>query len=209
MLTLHHLAYSRSLRVLWLLEELGTEFELVSYDRTSEGRAPPELAKIHPLGKSPVIVDGELVLAESSAILRYIDGKYGSGSLTPPTGTNAHATHDEWLDYVEGSAALPIMISLLGKRAGGLSEGMQAFADRQIKTTLAYIASGIGAGPFLMGEKLTLADIQMSYMLAVAEMSGLLKDQPVISAYLERLKQQPGFQRATERGGPMTPPPKD
>lgn len=206
MLTLHHLAYSRSLRVLWLLEELGLDYKLVSYDRTKEFRAPPELAEVHPLGKAPVIVDGDLTLAESSAILRYIEGKYGSGTLMPPTGTNERAIAEEWLDYVESSAGLPIMITLLGQRTGGLSDGMQSFADNQIKSTLAYISEGIGNGPFLMGEQLTLADIQMSYMLAVAEMAGALDNQPVIAAYFDRLKEHAAFQRAMARGGPMTPP---
>lgn len=205
MLTLHHLAYSRSLRVLWLLEELGLDFELIRYDRTKDFRAPPELAKVHPLGKAPVIVDDDLVLAESSAILRYIDGKYGAGTHMPPAGTPARAVAEEWLDYVESSASLPIMIAMLGQRTGGLNERLQGFADSQVSATLAYIAGGIGEGPFLMGDQLTLADIQMSYILAVAEMAGVLADQPVIAAYLDRLKRQPAFQRAMARGGPMTP----
>lgn len=206
MITLHHLAYSRSLRVLWLLEELGAEYDLVSYERTKEFRAPPELAKVHPLGKAPVIVDGDLVLAESSAILRYIYERYGNGELRPPQGTGAYALHDEWLDYVESSASLPIMMTLLGGRTGGLNDGMKAFVEPQLAKTLDYIASGIGNGPFLMGDRLTLADIQMSYMLAIAEMAGALESYPAIVAYIERLKQHPSFQRATERGGPMTPP---
>lgn len=206
MLTLHHLAYSRSLRVLWLLEELGVDFDIVEYERTKEFGAPAELGQVHPLGKAPVIVDDDLVLAESSAILRYLHGKYGSGALMPPAGTNAHALATEWLDYVESSAGLPIMILLLGQRTGGLNEGLAAFAGEQVRATLAYIAAGIGDGPFLMGERLTLADIQMSFMLAVAEMAGLLGDQPVIATYLDRLKQQPAFERAIARGGPMTPP---
>lgn len=206
MLTLHHLAFSRSLRVLWLLEELGIDYDLVSYARTDEYKAPPELAKVHPLGKAPVIVDGDLTLAESSAILRYIDDKYGAGRMMPPPGTDARALAEGWLDYVESSAGLPIMMTLMGKRTGGLNEKMQATADKQVAATMAYIAGQVADGPFLMGEQLTLADIQMSYMLAVAEMAGLLQDQPVVAAYLARLKAQPGFVRTIARGGPMVPP---
>jgi glutathione S-transferase len=207
MITLHHLAFSRSIRILWLLEELGLDFDLVSYERTKEFRAPPELAQIHPLGKAPVIVDNDIVIAESATILRYIHDTYGHGSLTPAAGSKAHALHEEWLDYVESSAGLPIMMTLLGARMGGLSDGLHVFAQGQMSKTLDYIAGGIGNGPFLMGERLTLADIQMSYMLVVADMAGALTDYPVIAAYLDRLMKQPGFQRAVARGGPMAPPP--
>jgi glutathione S-transferase len=205
MITLHHLAYSRGVRVLWLLEELGLPYDLVTYPRTKAFGAPPELAKIHPLGKSPVIVDGALVLAESATILRHIHDRNGAGRFTPPAGTAAHALHEEWLDYVESTAGLPVMVTLLGARTGGLSDGMTAFAEAQTKKTLDYIASGINKGPFIMGDQLTLADMQMSYMLAVAEMAGVLGAYPQITAYLERLKQQPGFLKAVARGGPMTP----
>jgi len=205
MITLHHLAFSRSLRVLWLLEELGLDYNLVSYARTEQFLAPPELGKIHPLGKSPVIVDGDLVLAESATILRYIHDQYGNGKFAPPLGTAAHAFHEEWLDYVESSAGLPIMITLLGQRTGGLNEGLTAFSTRSLSKTLDYIAAGIAKGPFVMGQQLTLADMQMSYLLAIAQSAGMLEPYPTITAYLERLKQQPGFQRALARGGPMVP----
>jgi glutathione S-transferase len=205
MIILHHLAYSRSLRVLWLLEELGLDFDLVSYERTEAFRAPPELAKVHPLGKSPIIVDGDLVLAESATILRYIHDRHGDRKFTPESGSKAHALHEEWLDYVESSAGLPIMMRLLGERTGGLSPGLQAFVEPQVAKTLDYINAGLGEGPFLMGEQLTLADMQLSYMLAIAQMAGALAGYPAVAAYLDRLKQQPAFQRAMARGGPMTP----
>jgi glutathione S-transferase len=206
MITLHHLEYSRSMRIAWLFEELGVDYELVRYPRDPNFRAPPELAKVHPLGKSPVIVDGGLKLAESSAILRYVEETYGKGDLTPPTGTPEYALHGEWLDYVESSAGLPIMITLLGGMTGGLSEKLQAFAAPQIVATLAYIAGGIGTKPYLMGDKLSLADIQMSYMLGLAKRIGALDDQPGVAAYFDRLQAEPGFLRAIERGGPMMPP---
>ncbi len=206
MLTLHHLEFSRSMRVLWLLEELGVEYELVRYKRDANFRAPPELGTIHTLGKSPVIVDVDLVIAESSAILRYIDTRYGTGKFSPAPGTQDHALHDEWLDYVEGSACLPMMITLLGKMTGGLSDGLSAFSAPQVAKSIAYIAEGVAKGPFLMGDKLTLADMQMVYMLGLAKRIGALEGQPVVSEYFERLQAQPGFLRATEKGGAMMPP---
>lgn len=204
MIVLHHLAFSRSIRVLWALEELGVDYKLVSYERTAAFRAPPELAEIHPLGKSPVIVEGDLVLAESSAILRYINTRHGDGRLAPPAGTDAYALHDEWLDYVESSAALPLLTlfrATVQKNYEAIAE-----AKKPVNKALAYIGNGIGDGPWLMGEALSLADIQMSYMLAIAEALGMLRDHPRVADYLARMRAHPTFIKATALGGPMMPP---
>lgn len=203
MLTLHHLAFSRSQRVLWLIEELGLPVELVRYDRTPEFRAPPELKKVHPLGKSPVIQNGDLTLAESATILRYLDGRYGENRFSPALGTTEHAMHEEWLDFVESTAAGPVLTVLLSERTGE-----QAAADRarpMVDNVLAYIVDGLGDKPFLMGERPMLADMQMSYFLAMARMAKVLDTYPTLTAYLDRLEAQPGFQRAQARGGPMLP----
>jgi glutathione S-transferase len=205
MLTLHHLNYSRSIRVLWLLEELGIEYDLVKYKRDANFRAPPELKAIHPLGKAPLLVDGDLTLAESASILAYIDERYGDRRFSPPADSDAAAIHDEWLQYVESSASLPIMMTMFGKRMGGLPDGLAKFTGPEVTRTLDYIAGGIGDGPYLMGEALTLADIQMCYMLAIAESSGLLADHPTVQAYLDRLRARPAFLAATEIGGPLMP----
>ncbi|WP_242154231.1 glutathione S-transferase family protein [Sphingomonas sp. BAUL-RG-20F-R05-02] len=201
MIQLHYLERSRAIRILWLLEELGTDFELVEYQRDANHRAPASLKDVHPLGKSPVIVDGDLVLAESSAILRYIDARYGANRFSPPKGSDAAAIHDEWLDYVEGSAAFPIMLTLIGGMTGGLSEKMDAFVTPGREATLRYIAVGVGEGPLLMGEQLTLADMQMFYLLQVADRAKLLAGYPALTAYLARLTDQPGLKRALARAG--------
>lgn len=203
MLTLHHLAFSRSQRVLWLIEELGIPVELVRYDRTPEFRAPPELKEVHPLGKSPVIQDGDLTLAESATILRYLDDRYGENRFSPAPGTTEYAMHEEWLDFVESTAAGPVLTVLLAERTGD-----QAAADRarpMVDNVLSYIAKGLGDKPFLMGEQPMLADMQMSYFLAMARMANALETYPALTAYLARLEAQPGFQRAQARGGPMLP----
>ena len=203
MLTLHHLAFSRSQRILWLIEELGLPVELVRYERTKEFRAPPELKQVHPLGKSPVIVDDDLMLAESATILRYLDGRYGDNRFSPEPGTREHALHEEWLDFVESTAAGPVLTVLLSERVGE-----HAAADRarpMADTALRYIAEELGEKPFLMGEQPMLADIQMSYFLAMARIAKILDKHPTLVAYLDRLEAQPGFQRALARGGPMMP----
>ena len=206
MLTLHHLNYSRSIRVIWLLEELGIEYDLVKYERDANFRAPPELKAIHPLGKAPVLVDGDLTLAESAPILAYVDERYGERRFSPPIDSDAAAVHDEWLQYVESSAALPIMMTSLGKRMGGLPDGLAKFTGPEVTKTLDYIGAGVGEGPYLMGEQLMLADIQMCYILAIAESAGLLGDHPDVAAYLDRLRARPAFVAATEIGGPLMAP---
>ncbi|WP_158915889.1 glutathione S-transferase family protein [Caulobacter sp. S45] len=206
MITLHHLNFSRSSRVLWLLEELGLKYNLVKYERNERFRAPPELAKVHPLGKAPVIQDGDLILAESAVILNYINAKYGEGRLAPAPGTREHDLHEEWLQYVESSAAFPIMLKLIGGMTGGLTEGLDRFTGPSISKTLDYVAAGVGQGPYLLGEIFSLADIQFSYLLEMAAHGGLLAKYPALTTYLEQLKSRPAFVRAVEIGGPMTPP---
>lgn len=207
MITVHHLAFSRSTRILWLLEELGLRYDLVKYPRDENFRAPPALQAIHPMGKAPVIQDGDLVLGESAVILDYINTRYGQGRFAPPAGSDAFYHHDEWLQYVESTAAQPIMVTRIGAIAGGLSEGMQKFFTPLLARTLNHMTRGI-KGPYIMGDELMLADIQMIYLLAVAESSGMLADQPGLAAYLGRLMDRPALKKAIEIGGPMMPPKK-
>lgn len=204
MIVVHHLETSRSTRILWLLEELGLDYELHRHARVN-GRAPQDLKHIHPLGKAPFIVDGDLVLAESSAILRYIDARYGEGRHSFAAGTAEGAMHDQWLDLAEGSASFPILLPLLGQMMGGLPAPITQFAADRSRDLLAYIAQGVGDGPFLMGDRLTLADIQMVYTLAMARMAGLIDDDSALRPYEQRLHERPALVRAIEIGGPLTP----
>lgn len=206
MITLHHLNFSRSTRVLWLLEELGVAYELKTYERDRNFRAPPELAAVQPLGKAPTLVDDGLVLAESATILRYLEGKYGDGRLVPAPGTPDRAIHDEWLDYVESSAALPVMVTLLGEKTGGLSAGLSGFTGPELAKALDYISDRVEGRDYIMGDRLTLADIQMSYLLAALRNAGQLEAYPAVAAYLSRLEETPGLKKAIDVGGPMTPP---
>ena len=204
MLTLHHLNTSRSSRVIWLFEELDIPYELIRYERDATMRAPRELAAVHPLGKAPILQDGSLTLAESASILAYVNERHGGGRLAPTPGTADAAIHDEWLQYAESSAALPIMMTLLGAMTGGLPDGLRGFVTPEVAKTLDYIAERVETGPYLMGEQFTIADIQHSYLLEAAGSMGLLADHPAIGAYLERLKARPAYARTIEVGGPMT-----
>lgn len=205
MITLHHLVFSRSTRVLWALEELGIPYELVVHQRTPAFRAPPELAAVHPLGKAPVIVDDGLVIAESGAILTYLNDRYGGGRLAPAADSDGRVLHDEWLHYVEGSAAMPIMLTLIGGMMGGLPDNLAAFVQPELAKTIGYIADGVGKGPWLMGEDFTIADIQLAYLVELADRAGLTVDHPQLKAYLSRLQTRPAYQKAIALGGPVVP----
>lgn len=206
MITLHHLNFSRSTRVLWMLEELGIGYDLVRYERTPGFRAPDTLKAVHPLGKAPVLQDDALTLAESATILAYLADRYGDGRFTPAPGTAEAALHDEWLQYAESSAGLPIMMTLLGGMFGGLPDHLTRFTNPELKRALDYIESRItSGGPYLMGEAFTIADIQMGYMIDVAQSSGMLGGHPALGAYLATLKARPALAKALEIGGPMHP----
>ncbi len=203
MITLHALKYSRATRVLWLLADLGQPCKRIDYDRTESFRGPDALKQIHPLGKSPVIEDDGQTIAESGAILRYLVVKYDDDSHTPPHASVAYWRHEALLDYVEGSlagAALPVILpSFQGKSA-------PADARATLDKNLDYVTQMIGDGPLLFGDRAMLADIQMSYIVALLARFDLLSKHPAIMAYWEALKQQPGYIAAVKAAGPMAPP---
>jgi glutathione S-transferase len=207
MLIVHHLKFSRSTRVIWLLEELGEPYRLISYDRDPQTmRAPAALAAVHPLGKAPVIQDGDLTLAESGAIISYVLATYGRGRLAPPPGTPDWACHEEWLHYAEGSLVMPVLLPLLGGMMGGLPEALQRFVQPEIRKHLDYVGGRLQGRDHVMGAAFTAADIQLHYVLGIARTGGLLADRPAITAYLDRLEARPAFRKAIEVGGPLSLP---
>jgi glutathione S-transferase len=201
MLTVHHLNNSRSQRILWLLEELGTPYEMVKYQRL-EGLplAPPELKQVHPLGKSPVVTDGDRTIAESGAIVEYIIDRYGNGRMKPAPGSDEYWTYVEWMHYAEGSAMLPLLLALY---AGFLGDGaalLRPRIDSEIANHLSYIERGLAGREFLVGTGLTGADIQMLFVLEAA--GARLEPYPASVAYRDRMHARPAYQRGIERGGP-------
>ncbi|KAB8320895.1 glutathione S-transferase [Tolypothrix campylonemoides VB511288] len=169
MIVVHHLNNSRSQRVLWLLEELGIEYELKCYERDRETMlAPPSLRQVHPLGKSPVITDADLTIAESGAIIEYIVNRYGNGRLIPPPGTPERLRYTYWLHYAEGSAMPPLVMRLIFELFGiGDSKAMDAFIAPQIKLHFDYIEGELHKSTWFAGEEFTAADIQMSFPLEI------------------------------------------
>jgi glutathione S-transferase len=220
MLTVHHLENSRSQRILWLLEELEVPYEIVRYQRNPETMlAPPELKKVHPLGKSPVVTDDEgSVLAESGAIIETLVERHGQGSLAPAAGTPDFDRYRYWLHYAEGSAMPPLLLKLVFDRvenskmpffvkpiakaiAGKVKSG---FISPQLKTHLDFMEAELGKRPWFAGEAFSGADIQMSFPLeAAASRGGLDASRPKLMDWLARIHARPAYKRALERGGPF------
>ncbi|MET0971147.1 MAG: glutathione S-transferase [Tardiphaga sp.] len=218
MLTVHHLNNSRSQRVLWLLEELDVPYEIVRYQRQPNMLAPPELRKIHPLGKSPVVTDNGNTIAESGAIMEYVTGTYGDGRLVPPPGTPERLRYTYWLHYAEGSAMPPLLLKLIfgmmPKRAPALmrpfvkaisNKALETMVTPQLKTHMAFWEAELGKSEWFAGETFSAADIQMSFPLeAAAARGGLEHGHPKAMAWLAKIHARPAYKRALDKGGPYT-----
>ena len=217
MITLHHLNNSRSQRILWLLEELGVPYEIKRYQRDAKTMlAPPELRAIHPLGKSPVITDGDLTIAESGAIIEYLIDRYGQGRLIPAAGTPERLRFTYWLHFAEGSAMPPLLLKLVFDKVetspmpffikpiakGIASQVKTLFVAPRIAENLNYMEAELGKSTWFAGNEMTGADIQVSFVLeACAARGGLNASRPHLMAFLKRIHALPAYQRALERGG--------
>jgi glutathione S-transferase len=202
MLTLHHLNDSRSQRILWLLEELGTPYEMKRYQRDATTRlAPPELTAVHPLGKSPVITDGAIKIAESGAIVDYVIRTYGNGVMMPSIGSPDFEAYNEWLHYSEGSAMLPLMLNLYVSRLKEAGAPLHPRIESEIANHLGYVEGALKGREFFVGNSLTGADIQMSFVGEMAKIFNKLGPYPSLGAWLTRMHARPAFQRSIEKGG--------
>ena len=225
MILVHHLNNSRSQRVLWLLEELGVPYEIVRYERNKQTMlAPPELRAVHPLGKSPVVTDGEgdaaVTLAESGAIVEYLVERHGGGKLAPPAGTPERRRYTYWLHYAEGSAMPPLLLKLVFDRiesaplpffvrpvARGIARRVKKeFVQPQIDTHLAFMEGELAKSAWFAGDEMTAADIQLSFPVEAAQARGGLTEatHPKLHAFLKRIHGRPAYERALERGGEYT-----
>jgi glutathione S-transferase len=216
MLTVHHLNNSRSQRVLWLLEELQLPYEIVKYERDPKTRlAPPELEKIHPLGKSPVITDDGTTIAESAVILEYLVEKYGNGKLVPPKDTPNYRRYRYYMHYAEGSLmpflllrlitsrvrAAPVLVRPIAKKIANTID--DTFVSPNLSRHVAFLASELSSSDFFAGGELTAADIQMSYPMEAV--LARVPDAPaVIKNWVARVHERPAYKRALERGGPYS-----
>ncbi|MDQ2151687.1 glutathione S-transferase [Alcaligenaceae bacterium C4P045] len=203
MLVVHHLNNSRSQRILWLLEELNVPYDIKLYQRNPETQlAPPELKKINPLGKSPVVQDGDQILIESGAIIETLVRKHGGGRLAPPVDTAAFDTYIQWLHFAEGSAMLPLMLNLYVGRLKEAGAPLHPRIESEIDNHLSYLESTLSKHDYLMGDELTAADIQMSFIGEIAARFGKLDKYPGIAAWVKRFQARPAYQAAVTKGGP-------
>jgi len=221
MIVVHHLNNSRSQRVLWLLEELGVPYEVQKYQRDAKTMlAPAELTRVHPLGKSPVLTDGAITVAESGAIVEYLLENYGAGRLVPPPGTESRRRFTYWLHFAEGSAMPPLLLKLIFDRIGS-GQGMPFFVapvakgiaskvkalmiEPNLKRQLDFMESELERSEWFAGDEFSAADIQMSFPVeAAAQRAGLDASRPKLMAYLKRIHARPEYQRALARGGPYS-----
>lgn len=223
MIEVHHLEQSRSQRILWLLEELGLPYKVTRYARDPKTYlAPHELLKVHPLGKSPVITDGDITVAESGAIVEYLIDKAG-GALRPPAGTQAHRDYTYWMHFAEGSAMPPLVMTMVFNKienapvpallkpfilpiARGISKQVKrGFINPTLKKQFAYIENVLSLNEWFCGPQMTGADFMMIFPLEAAinrAESSLPNDYPMIASYVKRVHAMPGFQRALAAGGP-------
>ena len=220
MITVHHLNNSRSQRVLWLLEELGLAYEVRKYERDPVSMlAPPELTLIHPLGKSPVLTDGELTVAESGAIVEYLVERYGQGRLAPAPHTAEQLRWRYWLHFAEGSAMPPLLLKLIFDRiaqspmpffakpvARGISaKVLSTLVEPNLKRQLDFMESELGKSLWFAGDDFSAADIQMSFPVeAAAARAGLDASRPRLMSFLQRIHSRPAYRQALARGGPYS-----
>ncbi len=218
MLILHHLNNSRSHRIIWLLEELGVEYEIKTYQREKNWLAPIEYKKIHPLGYSPTITDGDVTLTESGAIIEYILYKYGQNGLKPTLGTNDWIQYLFWLHFSEGTFMpvmfLKLVIATVHKKSPFFIKPVtkkiksiiqKAVIEPRLSAQINFIESTLATSPWLTGNQFTAADIQMAIPLIWASTDPqLMQNKPFIAAYISRLKNRPAYIRTIEKGGEIS-----
>lgn len=218
MITLHHLENSRSQRILCLLEELGVNYKIKRYKRDPKtSLAPPALLKIHPLGKSPVMTDGDVTVAESGAIVEYLVDQYDDGTLLPAQNTPERLAYTYWLHYSEGTIMPLLLMSLILSKietapmpffikpiARGITGKVRSsYLDQNIDRNLDFMEATLNQSSWFCGEEMTASDIQMSFPVEAAGVrNDLASNYPALQGWLERIHALPSYQRALKKGGP-------
>ncbi len=199
MIKLHHLNQSRSKRIIWMLEELGVDYEIVSYQRNTETMfAPPELKQIHQLGKSPVLEDGDLVFTESGAIIEHLVRQYGADKFGPSSDSPEYVYYLQWLHFAEGSAMVPILLRLFVQLDGCETNFMKDYAEQELALILGYMNDELADRDYLCGTQFTGADVLNSFVLEMASPNDGLANYSNLQAYMERIGSRPACKKANE-----------
>ena len=204
-LIVHHLNNSRSQRILWLLEEIGRPYEIRHYQRDAvTNLAPPELLKVHPLGKSPVIEDQGRIVYESGAITEYICERHGGEAFVPARGTDDHVRHLELIHFAEGSAMTPILLGLYAGRLGEAAAALMPRIGQQLDSHFDFMESQLNDAGHFIGNSLSAADFMLSFPAEVAVMQGRTATRPKLAAFVNMIHARAAWQRALEKGGPYS-----
>ncbi|MEZ5682584.1 MAG: glutathione S-transferase [Erythrobacter sp.] len=198
----HHLNNSRSQRILWLLEELGADYEIVPYQRNSETNlAPPELKGPHPLGKSPLIEDDGLRVAESGAIIQYLCERHDGSDWLPAPETEDHVRHLEWMQFGESSFFVPVMLNIMASRLGDAAAPIMPRIQEQFVAHVDFMEQGLSDSLHFVGDDWTASDVMMSFPAEIAVMQGLGERCPRAVKFVEAIHARPAWQRARQKGG--------
>lgn len=218
MITLHHLENSRSIRILWLAEEIGLDYDLVKHERKKEsGTASDDFKKLHKLGKAPLVIDNDQVLIESGAIMDYLINKCSNGELRPPKDTLAYYRYTYWMYAAEGSVmsllTLVLFLNLMDTRPPFVirpfikavtSKVRSSYVTPNLEKTLAYIEEELGKSKWFAGDEFSAADIMMGYdMYALRSRGGLDDNYPNCQRWIKQMEERPAFKRAMEKNGPF------
>ena len=201
MIKVHHLKESRSTRILWLLEELGLDYQRIDYDRDPQNRlAPLAMRAVHPLGKAPIVEDNGQVLVESAAIIEYLLDQYAPDQLRPEKSSPQYYVYQRWMYFAEGSAMLPVLLKLFLSGLEDQSAPVFAYAQKESELDFAYINDSLSSSTWFVGELFTAADIMMVTVLLLAQNQGMLENYPHIQSYLQRVSARKAFQKALTFG---------
>ncbi|MFM2411288.1 MAG: hypothetical protein RL481_2116 [Pseudomonadota bacterium] len=199
----HHLNNSRSQRILWLLEELGADYEIVHHQRdATTNLAPSSLQALHPLGKSPLFEDDGKLIYESGAIVEYLCERHGGAHFLPARGTDDHIRYLEWMHFAEGSAMTPILLNLYVGRLGEAGAPLHPRIHEQLESHYQFMEDQLGASGWFVGESMTGADFMLSFPAEAAVISGRAANKPKLTAFVKRIHARPQWQAALQKGGP-------
>ncbi len=201
-LIVHHLNNSRSQRILWLMEELGVDYEIKFYMRDAvTNLAPPELLAVHPLGKSPMIEDEGRIIIESGAITEYLCERHGGEGFVPKRGTDDHVRHLELIHFAEGSAMTPVLLGLYTSRLGEAAAPLHARIEQQLDSHFDYMEAELNESGHFIGNALSAADIMLSFPAEIAYMQGRTATRPKLAAFVNANQARATYKRALEKGG--------